>query len=384
MPGYTRRKPGRVQVTGVGRPGEGLCDGSYTDALLQELRTAGLTDRHILDAFAYVPRHLFVESWLERGPGGWMRRETTDADSLRAVYTDRALVLEVRNDLPVSSTSQPSLIGAVLRALDVRSGMNVLEVGCGVGYSTALLARLVGSEGRVTAVDVAPEAVARAQEIHRRLGLKTRFAVLDGYYGLKEAGPFDRIVVYVGIADVSPLWFEQLTPDGFILAPIDHCVDTPYLRILPDRTATVVMWSAFIPATGRLGWTDERPSPWMRGRVPAVTSSPLVVEETWQVDSSSFWFYLTFKEGHRLTRLGGYSLVGNRSYVSWDDARVRAFGDVAEATALLAEVKALLADFEQIGAPKATSVAVQFENLPPTDGRLRIPRLYHYEVAAFR
>lgn len=89
-----------------------------------------------------------------------------------AVYTDLALVLEVRNDLPVASTSQPSLVGAVLRTLDVRRGMNILEVGCGVGYSTALLARLVGSQGRATAVDVATEPVAPAQEIHRRLGLR--------------------------------------------------------------------------------------------------------------------------------------------------------------------------------------------------------------------
>lgn len=76
-------------------------------------------------------------------------------------------------------------------------------------------------------------------------------------------------------------------------------------------------------------------------------SSPPVLEEAWQVDSGSFWFYLTFRGGRRLARLGGYvpgySVVGNRSYVSWDDAQIRAFGDVAEARALVVEVKALRA-----------------------------------------
>lgn len=350
-------------------------------SFLEKLRAAGVADAGILSAFAAVPRHLFVDSWFEHSPAGWVLRHAEGERSLAAIYSNRALVLDVKDGLPVSSTSQPSLIGSVLRALDVRPGMNILEIGCGVGYSTALLSRLVGSEGQVTAVDVDARLVERAREVHRRLGFPTRFASGDGYNGFKEAAPFDRIVVYTGLADVSPVWLQQLGESGFVLAPIDHCVDTPYLRIRPDGTGAAVMWAGFIPARGQLGWSKSRPSPWSGVRLPAVGTVP-VLEETWQVDSRSFWFFLTFRE-RRLARLLNYSLVSNSSYVSWDDTHARAFGDAAEARSLLAEVKALVTDFEKAGAPSLTSVKVCFGQAQATTGLPCIPRLYHHETAAF-
>jgi protein-L-isoaspartate(D-aspartate) O-methyltransferase len=60
------------------------------------------------------------------------------------------------------TSSQPRTVAAMLRLLDVRPGHRVLDVGAGSGWTTALLAHLVGDEGRVEGVEVVPELVGSA------------------------------------------------------------------------------------------------------------------------------------------------------------------------------------------------------------------------------
>ena len=83
-----------------------------------------------------------------------------DHDFLDAVYRDDVLVTKVDDRVPVSSSSQPSLMAIMLAALDVRPGMRVLEIGAGTGYNAALLAAL-GAE--VTSVDVQADVAERAR-----------------------------------------------------------------------------------------------------------------------------------------------------------------------------------------------------------------------------
>jgi ubiquinone/menaquinone biosynthesis C-methylase UbiE len=56
----------------------------------------------------------------------------------------------------------------------VEPGMTVLDVGCGFGYVSLPLSRMVGSEGRVLCVDVEPRAIARLERRARRAGLAER------------------------------------------------------------------------------------------------------------------------------------------------------------------------------------------------------------------
>ena len=65
-----------------------------------------------------------------------------DPDFLATVYRDDVLVTKMDGRVPVSSSSQPSLMAIMLSALDVRPGMRVLEIGAGTGYNAALLATL--------------------------------------------------------------------------------------------------------------------------------------------------------------------------------------------------------------------------------------------------
>src|SRR5205807_3882795 len=74
-------------------------------------------------------------------------------------YSDHALVTHVSPagregpGLPISSSSQPSLMAQMLEDLRLEAGQRVLEIGAGTGYNAALLAHVVGP-GRVVAIDV--------------------------------------------------------------------------------------------------------------------------------------------------------------------------------------------------------------------------------------
>ena len=95
------------------------------------------------------------------------------------------------------TNSQPRTVEAMLRLLDVRPGQQVLDVGAGSGWTTALLARLVGPDGRVRGVELVPELAAwGAANLPRptsrgRAWWRRRRATL----GLPDHAPYDRILV---------------------------------------------------------------------------------------------------------------------------------------------------------------------------------------------
>ena len=113
-------------------------------AFAERLREARAAPEPILDAFARVPRHLFL-------PGV----------PLDGVYADDAVVTRDEGGVPTSSSSQPSLMARMLDQLEVRAGDRVLEVGAGTGYNAALLATLGAA---VTTVELQPEVAEAARE----------------------------------------------------------------------------------------------------------------------------------------------------------------------------------------------------------------------------
>lgn len=127
-------------------------------------------------------------------------------------------------DLGYGSTcSQPSTVVTMLELLDVRPGQSVLDVGSGSGWTTAILARLVGPGGRVLGVELVPELVQDAAERLRRDGLDhASVAVADrDEMGAPHAGPFDRILVSAMAERMPAELVGQLAPDGLMVLPLD-------------------------------------------------------------------------------------------------------------------------------------------------------------------
>ncbi|AKT50356.1 protein-L-isoaspartate O-methyltransferase family protein [Arsenicicoccus sp. oral taxon 190] len=120
------------------------------------------------------------------------------------------------------TNSQPSTVAAMLRLLDVRAGQRVLDVGSGSGWSTALLAHLVGPTGVVTGVEIEPDLVERGARNLAATGQPwaTITAALPGVLGLPDAGPYDRILVSAMPRRLPQQLVDQLATPGRLVIPV--------------------------------------------------------------------------------------------------------------------------------------------------------------------
>lgn len=183
----------------------------------------------LIAAFRATPRHRFLPKVYQfsRRSNGWraIDAENPGPEVLKLLYSDRALITHLSPPgpqgppVPISSSSQPSLMAQMLEDLKLSPGLKVLEIGAGTGYNAALLAHVVGP-GLVTTIDVDRRVLAEAwdhlQDFPER-ALQLRHA--DGREGFAESAPYDRIMVTAATADLAPAWLEQLAEGGLLLAP---------------------------------------------------------------------------------------------------------------------------------------------------------------------
>ncbi|MEU3022183.1 methyltransferase domain-containing protein [Nocardiopsis alba] len=121
----------------------------------------------------------------------------------------------------VRQTTPTSVIERHLPLLDVEPGMRILEIGTGSGYSTAVLAELVGPGGSVVSVDVEDDLVTRADRLHREAGYTTITSLAgDGYQGAPGREPFDRLIAWTTPPHLPEAWVEQVRPGGVIVSPL--------------------------------------------------------------------------------------------------------------------------------------------------------------------
>jgi len=164
--------------------------------LVAAARDAGVRDPRVLEAVAATPREAFVPASL-----------------VRVAQSDRPLPLP-----DGQTTSQPSLIARMVEALELTGEENVLEVGSGHGYQTALLSRLARS---VHSVELFADLAEAANANLRRHGVSNaEVTVGDGAEGAPAHAPFDGIVVSAAAAEVPPCLFEQLAPGGRLVVPL--------------------------------------------------------------------------------------------------------------------------------------------------------------------
>ncbi|WP_062214004.1 methyltransferase domain-containing protein [Streptomyces sp. NBRC 109706] len=184
------------------------------------------------DAFAEVPRAAFlppviwphdqagetfarVDARLD--PAGWRAAAESDLPVVTQ-WDDGAHTGEAPGREATSSASRPSLVAAMLAALDVAPGMRVLEIGTGTGWNAALLAHRLGAD-RVTTVEIDPAVAEAAERSLALMGSRPRVLVGDGAAGAPEHGPFDRLIVTCGVRRIPPAWLEQLVPGGLAVLP---------------------------------------------------------------------------------------------------------------------------------------------------------------------
>jgi len=228
-----------------------------SDRFVAEIRRNGASlSPELARAFATVPREVFVAEGFQRRDGTWVG--PADSGFLDTVYSDEVLVTKLDGSTPVSSSSQPSLMAIMLAALEVRPGLRILEIGAGTGYNAALLSAL---GARVTSVDVQADVAERARAALDRAGVDgVRVVLGDGYAGAPGES-FDRVIVTVGVAGLSPRWLAELAGPGPIVAPVEHAGTHPVLVATGGPggpvTARALCPAGFMSAAGPL--TADRP-----------------------------------------------------------------------------------------------------------------------------
>ncbi len=174
--------------------------------LVEELRQKGITDERVLAAMEVVPRHFFLDSAL--------------AD---LAYQDQALPIDCDQTI-----SQPYTVAFQTQLLEVKKRDRILEVGTGSGYQAAILAAM---GARVFTIERHRELYEKARRLLREMKFTNiRCYWGDGYKGLPEFAPFDKILVTAGAPEVPKALLEQLKVGGLLVIPVGRHTQT-MLRI---------------------------------------------------------------------------------------------------------------------------------------------------------
>jgi protein-L-isoaspartate(D-aspartate) O-methyltransferase len=162
----------------------------------RDLRGRGIKNPKVLAAMEAVPRHLFVPEKLRH-----------------SAYDDRPLAIGAGQTI-----SQPYIVAFMSELLALNPSDQVLEIGTGSGYQTAVLAELVRA---VYSIEIVPALHDRAGKILDALGYKNvEIKLGDGFFGWDERGPFDAILLTAAAPKIpEPLW-RQLRENGRLVMPL--------------------------------------------------------------------------------------------------------------------------------------------------------------------
>lgn len=188
----------------------------------EELRhTAHVRSQAVLEAFATVPREHFA------GPGPWRILSplggpdywtTDDADPRRLCHDVLVAIDETRR----INNGQPSLWAALFDQLGLARGDRVIHVGAGAGYYGAILAEIVGRDGRVTAFEIDPGLAERARVNLARAWPQANVIQADGF-AFDAGEPVDAIVVNAGVTHLALAWLDSLEAEnGRLLVPLTN------------------------------------------------------------------------------------------------------------------------------------------------------------------
>jgi protein-L-isoaspartate(D-aspartate) O-methyltransferase len=179
--------------------------------LVDVLISKGITNKDVLNAISKVPRHLFM-----------------DSSFLDHAYQDKAFPIAANQTI-----SQPYTVAFQTELLEVNENDKVLEIGTGSGYQTAVLC-LLGAE--VYSIERQLELFKKSSLFLPKIGFVVKRLVFgDGYKGLKQDAPFDRILVTAGAPKVPKDLLSQLVIGGRLVIPIgdEEQIMTLFIRTGP-------------------------------------------------------------------------------------------------------------------------------------------------------
>ena len=173
-----------------------------------QIEKRGVSDKLVLKAMRNVKRHLFVPE-----------------ERIAEAYDDSPLPIGYAQTI-----SQPYIVAYMTEVIQPKPEFKVLEIGTGSGYQAAVLAEIVKE---VYTIEIVTELANAATQRLKKLGYsKVNVKQADGYYGWKENGPYDAIIVTAAVEFVPPPLIEQLKENGKIVIPIGSPFMTQTLMLI--------------------------------------------------------------------------------------------------------------------------------------------------------
>ena len=167
----------------------------------------GVKDKKVLEAIKSIPRHLFMDSSFEDH-----------------AYQDKAFPIAADQTI-----SQPYTVAFQTELLEIERGNTVLEIGTGSGYQTAVLCEL---GAKVYSIERQQELYKKTKIFLSKIGYRPKYLSFgDGYKGLPEYAPFDKIIVTAGAPYVPNALLSQLKVGGRLVIPIGENVQIMTLFI---------------------------------------------------------------------------------------------------------------------------------------------------------
>ena len=215
--------------------GIGMTSQRTRDRLIAALREMGIESGAVLDVMRSIPRHLFV---------------------------DEALATRAYENVPLpigynQTISQPYIVARMTEALvSGRQLNNVLEIGAGCGYQSAVIAQFAE---QVYSVERINGLLTQARERFRRLGyhnIRARHA--DGNGGWPEQAPFDGIIVAAAPLGVPEALLDQLAMAGRLIIPVGAPDEQKLLLVTRAEDGFKYEHIAAVSFVPMLGGTDIR------------------------------------------------------------------------------------------------------------------------------
>ena len=180
--------------------------------LVKQLQDKGITDVNVLEAIRKIPRHLFLNSSFED-----------------FAYQDKAFPIGAGQTI-----SQPYTVAFQSQLLEVKKGDNVLEIGTGSGYQTAVL---VTMGAKVYSVERQNELFKSTSLLLPKLNIRPKHLSFgDGYKGLPQFAPFDSIIVTAGAPIIPQPLMAQLKIGSRLVIPLGNKEQIMTLLIRKNET----------------------------------------------------------------------------------------------------------------------------------------------------
>lgn len=183
--------------------------------LVNELKTKGIKDERILQAFMDIPRHYFLEKTFS----DW-------------AYKDVAFPIDADQTI-----SQPYTVAMQTALLDIKKGDKVLEIGTGSGFQACVLAHM---GAKVYSIERQKKLYDKTEKFLHDIGYgQVRTLYGDGYDGAPRFAPFDKILITAGASEIPATLIEQLKPDGIMVIPLGEGDLQKMLKITKTEEGTL-------------------------------------------------------------------------------------------------------------------------------------------------